>query len=180
MEAETLFATVARLAADDPPDRSRREALERLRGLDASAELDRGVQRGWATVRAAARHTPDGSGWTRETTDPSLDAFHAHAATDSDRHPLSGERRYVLRFGPDDSPPVHGFWELTAGAQSIGDRHPLALDADGALTVHLQHAAPARNQLWNWLPTPAAGFSVGLHLYWPRATPWAPPPITRL
>ena len=180
MPAETFFATVARLAADDPPDRSRRETLERLRGLDAEAGLERGVQRGWAAVRAVAEPAPDDCGWARMATDPTPDVFHARASIDSEQRPLSGAHRYVLRFDPDAAPPVHGFWELTTGARSIGDRHPLALALDGALTVHIQHAPPSRARRWNWLPAPAGDFSAELHLYWPRETTWSPPAIIRL
>src|SRR4051812_17663889 len=91
MAAQALLAAAARLAAEDSPDPARREPLERLQGLDAPAELDRGVQRGWASVRAAGRAaTPDAAGWVRETQDPALDAFHALAVTDSERRPLSG------------------------------------------------------------------------------------------
>ena len=118
-----------------------------------------------------------GHGWVRRVGEPAADVFQADASTDSERRPLSGDQSYLVRFAPDALPPTHGFWELTAGRDSIGDRHPLALDPDGALSIHIQHRPPARVRRWNWLPAPAGAFELALHLYWPRDVAWTPPEI---
>ncbi len=110
--------------------------------------------------------------------------------SDADGRPLSGRCRYVLRFDTDASPPVHGFWSLTTRTgtpdadHAVGDLRGLALDRDGALPIHIQHRPPARKRRSNWLRAPRDGFSVALHLYWPREEAlvgqWSPPPVTRV
>jgi hypothetical protein len=52
---------------------------------------------------------------------------------------------------------------------SIGDRTPgLHRDADGRLTIVMQHDEPAQpNHRANWLPTPARGFRPILRMYGP-------------
>ena len=118
---------------------------------------------------------------------PATDVLHTVLDTDNDGHPLSGEHRYVLRFGPDAAPPVHGFWSLSTCAatemHATGDLHGLAIDLDGSLPIYIQHRPPARERRSNWLPAPADRFSVALDLYWPAAEAlqerWAPPPLER-
>jgi hypothetical protein len=180
LNAAELLATVLRVAEDE---HARNAPLDRLRELgvaSVTAEgLELAVRRGRAVLRVAAQSC-SAHGWQRVCDEPAADVLHLLAGTDAEQRPLSGAERYLLRFEPDNPPPAHGFWELIAGGRSIGDRHPLALDVGGALEFHIQHKPPARAQRWNWLPAPAGPFSLGLHLYWPRAEPWSPPPITRL
>jgi hypothetical protein len=41
------------------------------------------------------------------------DELQALLCTAADDRPLTGRRRFVLRFAPGGLPPVHGFWTLT-------------------------------------------------------------------
>jgi hypothetical protein len=113
--------------------------------------------------------------------------------TDSDGDQLDGHSRYTLTF--DQDPPVDAFWSLTMydlpdfylvdnpiGRYSIGDRTPgLRRDADGSLTIVIQHEQPADTS--NWLPAPAAPFRPIMRLYQPRAAvldgTYKIPPITK-
>ena len=52
---------------------------------------------------------------------------------------------------------------------AVGSETGLVLDADGALTIHLRSTAPPPQvPQANWLPIPAAPFSLTLRMYWPR------------
>jgi len=113
----------------------------------------------------------------------SREATYPIAWHDGRDRPLSGAHRYRLRFAPGALPPVDAFWSLTmydAGdymlvdnpidRYAIGDRTPgLRPDADGGLTLHLQHAPPPDAAAHaNWLPAPAGDFYVCLRAYVPR------------
>jgi hypothetical protein len=67
---------------------------------------------------------------------------------------LNGARRYAVTFAKGQTPPVNGFWSLTVynadhffepndiGRYSIGTKNrDLQLEADGALTIHVQAGA---------------------------------------
>jgi hypothetical protein len=127
--------------------------------------------------RAAAARSPLGA-------DLPEDALPALTDSDADGRPLTGSHRYVLRFGADTAPPVHGFWALAVkgSAVSLGDRDGLTVDADGSLPIHVQRDRPARARRSNWLPAPPGDFTLVLRLYWPRdevlARRWTPPAVT--
>ncbi|MCX7347418.1 MAG: DUF1254 domain-containing protein, partial [Alphaproteobacteria bacterium] len=102
--------------------------------------------------------------------------------TDAEGQPLTGARRYTLRFPPGQLPPVNSFWSLTMyeQPQSLLVANPLnryllnssmlpqfRMDADGGLTLYVQNEAPAGNEA-NWLPAPKGDFSVIMRLYWPK------------
>ena len=139
--------------------------------------------------RAGAACTPLGA-------HASADALPAVASNDDDGRRLVGHQRYVLRFGVDGAPPVHGFWELTTHAVvaqdgqmqgasvSLGDQDGLTVDLDGSLPIHIQHDRPPRARRSNWLAAPAGDFRLVLRLHWPReealARRWMPPAITRV
>ena len=112
------------------------------------------------------------------------DVLHAVLDTDQEGRPLSGAHRYRLRFEPDHTPPVRGFWSLSTRVDAVGDLHGLAIDPDASLRVQIQHLPPPRGRRSNWLPVPAEAFSLALDLYWPQPEAvrhhWAPPPIERL
>jgi len=128
--------------------------------------------------RAAAALAPAG-------VDIPEDSLPALTRSDADGRPLTGSCCYVLRFGPDTPPPVHGFWALTVQGQevSLGDRDGLTVDGDGSLPILIQRAPPPRSKRSNWLPAPAGDFALVLRLYWPRdevlTRRWTPPAVTR-
>ena len=127
--------------------------------------------------RAAAAIAPLGA-------DVPEDSLPAHTRSDAEGLPLSGSHRYLLRFGPDTPPPVHGFWALSVPGEgvSLGDRDGLKVDADGSLPILIQRDRPERALRSNWLPAPPGDFSLVLRLYWPRdevlARRWTPPAVT--
>lgn len=212
MDARAFFAELLRLAQDNPPDLDGRLLLDRLREIAAVPEyypeVERGLRRGRAAVRAAARRgLGETSGhWTIANVSdadhvrrasaaradlgvgPAREALSARLDADADGEPLTGERRYLLRFAPAQAPPVHGFWSLTARADSsafsIGDLRGLRLDLDGSLPIYVQHRPPARVRRSNWLPVPSEGFSIVLSLYWPAEPAlqhtWEPPALERV
>ncbi|MDI7864631.1 DUF1254 domain-containing protein [Rhizobiaceae bacterium n13] len=118
---------------------------------------------------------------------------------DADNKPINGSSRYMLRFAPGALPPVNAFWSLTmyelpASLLSTNnlDRYlinspmlpNLAKDADGGLTVSVQHEGPGANREANWLPAPAGPFFMVMRLYWPKEEAldgtWKAPPLARL
>ena len=104
--------------------------------------------------------------------------------------------RYVLRFAPGQLPPVNAFWSLTMYEMpsSLLVANPLnrylinspmlpqlQQDADGGLTLYVQHESPGPDKESNWLPAPAGPFMAVLRLYWPKAEAltgkWRQPPL---
>ena len=121
-----------------------------------------------------------------------------YAMADFDRagEPLDGARRYVVRFAPGGLPPADAFWSISlygsdryfadhpARRHAVGDRTAgLSFDADGSLTIPIQHERPAA-LAGNWLPAPAAPFYLILRLYHPReeflSGRYVIPPVTRV
>jgi hypothetical protein len=117
---------------------------------------------------------------------------------DSAGEKLMGVHRYTLRFAPDQFPPVNSFWSLTMYEQPASllvensiDRYlinsamlpQLRKDADGGVTLLVQHESPGRDQEANWLPAPKGPFSLIMRLYWPKTEAldgqWTPPPLKR-
>jgi hypothetical protein len=127
------------------------------------------------------------------------EAVYPMAWTDAQGRPLNGGARYRLRFAPAELPPVQAFWSVTMydarsymlvdncmDRYAIGDRTPgLHRDADGGLTLHIQHARPEGEAAQaNWLPAPPGDFYLCLRAYLPRAElldgRHALPPLQRL
>ncbi|SEF29587.1 DUF1254 domain-containing protein [Variovorax sp. NFACC27] len=113
----------------------------------------------------------------------SREATYPLAWNDASGRKLNGSGRYTLRFAPGALPPVEAFWSLTMydsrdymlvdnpiDRYAIGDRTPaLRHDADGGLTLHIQHARPEDEAARaNWLPAPAGDFYLCLRAYVPR------------
>lgn len=129
----------------------------------------------------------------------SREATYPMAWHDGQGRALSGTHRYRLRFAPGALPPVQAFWSLTMydardymlvdnaiERYAIGDRTPnLQRDADGGLTLHIQHGQPtAAGEQANWLPAPQGDFYLCLRAYVPRAElldgRYEVPPLVRL
>jgi len=109
---------------------------------------------------------------------------------------LDGANRYVLRFAPGELPPVNAFWSLTMYqlpasllyANSLNRyliNSPmlpnLKRDADGGITLYVQHDSPGIDKESNWLPTPTGPFFAAMRLYWPKPDAlngnWKAPPL---
>lgn len=119
---------------------------------------------------------------------------------DSDHQQLdASEHKYALRFAPDQLPPVNAFWSITMYELPSSllvdnplDRYlinspmlsELQRDADGGLTLYLQHESPGEEKESNWLPAPNGEFWVVMRLYWPRQAAlggsWQQPPLVRV
>jgi hypothetical protein len=127
------------------------------------------------------------------------EAFYPFADQDSAGRRLDGARyRYELHFTKSQLPPARAFWSLTMydrdlflydnelDRYALGDRTAgMKRDADGGLTIYLQHNRPdPESRVSNWLPAPATRFTVALRLYdpAPRALDgrWKPPGISRV
>ena len=116
---------------------------------------------------------------------------------DSCGAPLNGaQHRYAVTFGKGKLPPAKAFWSMTmydGETQLLVDNvlnrylinspmlRQLETDADGALTLAVQHVAPAPDSGSNWLPAPAGPFFLVLRLYEPSpdaiAGTWEVPPL---
>jgi hypothetical protein len=126
------------------------------------------------------------------------EAFYASQQTEPDGTMLDGRRNWRLRFAPGAWPPVDFFWSISMYAlpdrglvpnminrYSLGDRTPgLTADADGGLSIWLQHDSPGPERESNWLPTPAGPFFFVARLYGPKAEAlegrWTLPGIEKL
>ncbi|AWY39158.1 DUF1254 domain-containing protein [Pseudomonas putida] len=109
----------------------------------------------------------------------------------------ASQHRYTLRFAPGQLPPVNAFWSLTLyDAQRLLVANPLnrylinspmlgdlKRDADGGITLYIQHQQPVGEQLANWLPAPDGPFYIAGRLYWPKPEAfdgrWQAPKVQR-
>jgi len=117
---------------------------------------------------------------------------------DEEKQKLDGSKKYSLRFAPSQLPPVNAFWSLTMYElpASLLVANPLnrylinspmlpslKRDADGGLTLLIQHDSPGSDKESNWLPAPRGPFMAVLRLYWPKQEAftgaWKQAPLTR-
>lgn len=127
------------------------------------------------------------------------EAMYPMYTLDSEGNALVGTNRYTLRFAPGQLPPVNAFWSLTLYGlpENLLVANPLnrylinspmlpqmKRDADGGLTLLIQHESPGRKKESNWLPAPEGQFQLALRLYWPKEEAingsWAEPKIVKL
>nr|BFD42267.1 DUF1254 domain-containing protein [Pseudomonas sp. FFPRI_1] len=117
---------------------------------------------------------------------------------DDQGQPLNaGQQRYRLHFAKGQLPPANAFWSLTMydGKSKLLVANPLQrylinsrmlpslkTDADGGLTLHVQHQPPAKELQSNWLPAPDGPFYGVLRIYLPKPDvgngQWKMPPLT--
>jgi len=126
------------------------------------------------------------------------EAMYPVLATDADGQPLSGIANYTLTFRQGQLPPVNAFWSATMYRlpESLLVDNPidrylinspmlpdLVTDADGGVTISVQHSSPGADNEANWLPAPEGPFFVALRLYWPRPEAldgtWQPPKLVK-
>jgi hypothetical protein len=93
---------------------------------------------------------------------------------------------------------VNAFWSLTMYElpASLLTQNPLnrylinsvmepnlVRDADGGITLYIQHESPGRAREPNWLPAPNGPFFMVLREYWPKPEAlngsWKVPPAVR-
>ena len=122
---------------------------------------------------------------------PPEESIYPNLDRDANGDPLTGTKRYRLRFEAGQLPPVDAFWSLTVyntrgyqvdneiGRFALGDSEPLVVEADGSLEILLAHERPSDERLANWLPVPDEKFMVTMRLYLPREPAligaWKPP-----
>ena len=68
---------------------------------------------------------------------------------------------------------------------SLGTKNQtLKYAPDGSLTLYLGTKSPGQDNEANWIPAPAAHFSLILRLYWPEETvlngTWLPPDVKKV
>jgi hypothetical protein len=60
----------------------------------------------------------------------------------------------------------------------------LKRDADGGITLYVQHVSPGADKEANWLPSPSGSFFTVMRLYWPKPEAldgkWKAPPLVQL
>ena len=103
---------------------------------------------------------------------------------DAERNPLNGATgRYTVKFETEQLPPVNAFWSLTMYElpASLLTENPinrylinsqmepdLIRDADGGITLLIQHESPGKDKEPNWLPAPRGPFFMVLREDWPK------------
>jgi hypothetical protein len=128
------------------------------------------------------------------------EALYPAYVIDAEGKPLNAANNsYSLRFAPGQLPPVNAFWSLTMYEMPSRmlvanplNRYlinspllpNLQRDADGGLTLLIQHESPGKNKESNWLPAPNGPFFMALRLYWPKPGAsdgtWTKPPLERM
>jgi hypothetical protein len=128
-----------------------------------------------------------------------LEATYPVYSIDSAGQALDGAtHRYTLRFPPGQLPPAHAFWSLTMyelpSSLLVANRlnrylinspmlPELKRDADGGITLYVQHDSPGGDREPNWLPAQKGPFRMFLRIYWPKPEAldgtWKQPPLVR-
>lgn len=118
---------------------------------------------------------------------------------DSNGEKLNGNNKYIIKFEPNQMPPVHSFWSLTMYEMpsSLLVENPInryllnstmlsqfKKDSDGGITLIIQNQSPGKEKESNWLPAPKGSFSMIMRLYWPKDNAlngsWKQPPVKKV
>lgn len=132
-----------------------------------------------------------------------LEAAYPFTRTDSAGKTLDGSKAdYTITFPPGQLPPANAFWSMTMydGKTQLLVENPInrylinapmlpnmKRNADGGLTLYIQHKSPGAEKESNWLPAPAGPIYLVMRLYWPKTDQpsllpvgkgaWQPPPV---
>ncbi|MGO4394703.1 DUF1254 domain-containing protein [Variovorax sp. M-6] len=132
-----------------------------------------------------------------------VEATYPVALNDNRGQALDGSKsNYTITFAADQLPPVNSFWSVTMydGKTQLLIENPInrylinspmlrqmKKNADGSVTMYLQHESPGKAKEANWLPAPNGPIYAAMRLYWPKETPpsvlpagsgtWKPPMI---
>jgi hypothetical protein len=116
---------------------------------------------------------------------------------DAEGRPFDGAHAYRITFKPGTLPPVDAFWSITVYTQEkLLYANPLERyvinspmlptlkkDADGSITLYVQHTSPGAKWESNWLPVPEGPFGLTFRTYQPqdpiRTGQWTAPPVIR-
>jgi hypothetical protein len=128
------------------------------------------------------------------------EAIYPGYLVDSDNQPLDGAKhQYRLRLPAGKPLPARAFWSVTMydGVTFLLVANPinrylinspmlpsLKRDADGGLTLYIQHESPGQAKESNWLPAPSGPFRLVMRLYLPEPEvlehKWELPPLERV
>jgi hypothetical protein len=113
------------------------------------------------------------------------EAMYLLSRTDAKGQTLDGSKHdYTLTFPAGSLPPVNAFWSVTMyyGDSQLLVENPInrylvnssmvpnmKKNADGSLTIYIQHESPGKDKESNWLPAPDGSIYLALRMYWPRA-----------
>lgn len=178
--------------ATEPTRRGLQRAIEEARTMlrAASRRPLEDVRNGWIFPLALGRYGHDhlmraavafgGYANLPEET------VYAALTADAQGRPLTGDRRYRLRFAPGTRPPVGAFWSLSAyrlsdfsfmpnaaGIYSVGDHKPeFRTDPDGSFSIVVSREPPTASASGgirgdNWLPVGDGPYSLVMRLYEP-------------
>ncbi len=136
----------------------------------------------------------------------SVEAVYPLTRVDVDGKTLDGSKHnYTITFPAGQLPPVNSFWSVTMydGKTQLLIENPInrylinspmlpamKKNADGSLTLHIQHKSPGADKESNWLPAPDGPIYLVTRLYWPKTEApsilpvgkgtWQPPGIKRV
>lgn len=109
--------------------------------------------------------------------------IYPNCRVDADGQQLDSANTYVLHFENGQQPAAATFWNLAMYAPdmlfteneidrcSIGSTtEGLRENADGSLTLYLQHERPEEDKVSNWLPAPTGSFNVTMRFYGPKTS----------
>jgi hypothetical protein len=115
------------------------------------------------------------------------EATYPFTRVDADGQTLDGSKHnYTLTFPQGQQPPVNAFWSLTMydGKSQLLIKNPInrylvnspmlpamKTNADGSLTLYIQHKLPGADKESNWLPAPNGPIYLVMRLYWPKTEP---------
>jgi hypothetical protein len=116
-----------------------------------------------------------------------VEATYPLTRKDADGQTLDGSKHnYTITFPAGQLPPVNAFWSLTMydGKTQLLIKNPInrylinspmlpamKTNADGSLTIYIQHKSPGADKEANWLPAPNGPIYLGMRLYWPKTEP---------